>query len=193
MRRQGHSVWRDEPPGDAPGVLTLLDFMRRSADVVDAADAASVAQALDSFMQELFSATRLFSFVDEAVVDTLEEMLLGLNALAMRQLRGGRHRSSGALPRAACVTSTRQGTTRRPATLQHIAHSTSCSCSGACVQGASRGTCHGQAAFFVSGHERLEVIEAHGTGRLLLTATDVHGAVIVDGGVVYDSAAPLLV
>jgi len=45
----------------------------------------------------------------------------------------------------------------------------------------------------VSGHERLEVIEAHGTGRLLLTATDVHGAVIVDGGVVYDSAAPLLV
>tara|TARA_B100000795_G_scaffold19471_1_gene12939 strand:- start:854 stop:1039 length:186 start_codon:yes stop_codon:yes gene_type:complete len=61
------------------------------------------------------------------------------------------------------------------------------------MHGASRGACHGQAAFFVSGHERLEVIEAHGTGRLLLTATDVHGAVIVDGGVVYDSAAPLLV
>ena len=52
---------------------------------------------------------------------------------------------------------------------------------------------HNQAAFFVSGHERLEVIEARGTGRLLLTATDVHGAVVVDGGIVYDSAAPLLV
>ena len=52
---------------------------------------------------------------------------------------------------------------------------------------------HNQAAFFVSGHERLEVIEAHGTGRLLLTATDVHGTVVVDGGIVYDSAAPLLV
>ena len=51
---------------------------------------------------------------------------------------------------------------------------------------------HNQAAFFVSAHERLELVEAHGTGRLLLTATDVHGTVLVDGGVVYDSAAHAL-
>ena len=48
---------------------------------------------------------------------------------------------------------------------------------------------HNSATFFVHRHEKLEIAEVEGQGRLMLTATDTAGTRVVTGGVVYDSSA----
>jgi len=51
---------------------------------------------------------------------------------------------------------------------------------------------HNVATFFVGQHEKVVLAEVHGHGRLVVTATDPNGSVIIEGATVYDSAAHFL-
>ena len=51
---------------------------------------------------------------------------------------------------------------------------------------------HNFATFFVGQHEKVVLAEVHGHGRLIVTATDPNGSVIIEGATVYDSAAHFL-
>ena len=51
---------------------------------------------------------------------------------------------------------------------------------------------HNLATFFVGQHEKVVLAEVHGNGRLVVTATDPNGSVIIEGATVYDSAAHFL-
>jgi len=49
------------------------------------------------------------------------------------------------------------------------------------------------AVYYVQSHERLELVSAHGVGRLMLTAADPNGNVVVTGSCVFDSSLHALV